>query len=234
MANATASSRRKSNPKTQLNFLCRLERTFFQDSDDSARLHFNVLGCHYEVPVSLLNNYPTTLLGEPTLRAQYYDYRTDEFIFDRHPHAFESIITFYQSDGDSLAKPHGMPTEVFYEELKFFRLPSSLLIAYYDREIAPMVHIEVVPKDRSKRYVWLLLKYATHDWKSQAMRTFDFLLNLIALWTFARDCVCDHRLTQILYWIEESNGKVLRPVYMLLHLHMSTVGHWWEYGASSH
>ena len=234
MTTSSASSERNSNPRIQLNFLCRLETAFFPDSDDSVRLRFNVLGCHFEIPVSLLNNYPTTLLGEPTLRAQYYDYRTDEFIFDRHPQAFESIITFYQSDGDSLAKPYGMPAEVFYEELKFFRLQSSLLIAYYDREIASMIDIEIVPRDGSKRYVWLLLKYATHDWKSQAMRTFDLLINLVALWTFARDCVGDHRHSQILYWIEETNGQVLRPVYMLLHLHVSTVCHRREFSATAH
>ncbi len=38
-----------------------------------------------------LNNCPNTLLGEPKLRALYYDYLEDEFTVDRHPQAFESI-----------------------------------------------------------------------------------------------------------------------------------------------
>jgi hypothetical protein len=209
--------------KKQLNFLYRFHKALYQDADESVRLNFNILGHHYEIPVSILNNYPNTLLGEPKLRALYYDYLKDEFIFDRHPQAFESIITFYQSDGNSLSKPDWMPREIFYEELKFFRLKSSTLISYYDQEIAPMIDIQIVPKNKYKRYLWLLLNYSTQDWRSQLIRTIDFILNLVALWTFTRDCISDYRISQIMYWIQETNGQVLRPIYMLFHLHMSTV-----------
>ena len=218
------SSTSRSILKKQFNFLYRLERALYQDFDDSARLKFNVLGHRYEIPVAILNNYPNTLLGEPKLRAAYYDFVTDEYVFDRHPLAFESIITFYQSDGNSLAKPQWMPSEMFYEELKFFRLQSSVLISFYDQEIAPMIDIQLVPVGKRRRYLWLLLNYATHDWTSQLMRTMDFLLNLMALFTLTRDCIADHRTSHIIYWIEERSGEVLRPVYMLLHLHLSTVG----------
>ena len=213
----------KSILKRQLNFLCRLNKALHQDSNESARLNFNVLGHHYEIPVSVLNNYPDTLLGEPKWRVRYYDYAKDEFIFDRHPQAFESILTFYLSDGNSLSKPEYMPAEIFYEELKFFRMKPSLLASFYDQDIAPMVDIELVPRSPWKRSIWLLLNYQTHDWKSQLMRTIDFLLNLLTLWTFIRDCLSDHRVSQIVYWIEESNRHVLRPIYKLLHFHISNV-----------
>jgi hypothetical protein len=217
------SKRSKTTLKKQLNFLYRLEKALYQDTDETVRLKFNVLGHHYEVPLSILNSYPNTLLGEPKLRALFYDYFNDEFIFDRHPQAFESIIAYYQSDGDSLSKPDWMPSEMFYEELKFFRMNSSLLISFFDQELAPMINLQIVPKNKEQRYAWLLLNYASNDWQSQIMRTIDFLWNLIALWTFVRDCTSDHHMSQIVYWIEEINGEVLRPVYMLLHLHISTV-----------
>ncbi|CAF2517152.1 unnamed protein product [Rotaria sp. Silwood2] len=213
----------KSILKKELKFLYRLNKALYQDVDESVRLNFNVLGHHYEIPVSILNNYPNTLLGEPKLRANYYDYLKDEFIFDRHPQAFESIITFYLSDGNSLSKPDWMPTEMFYEELKFFRMKSSILTSYYDQEIASMIDIKIIPKNKYKRYLWLVINYSTQDWYSQLMRIIDFILNLIALWTFARDCLSDHRMSQIIYWIEESNGQVFRPIYMLFHLHMYNV-----------
>jgi hypothetical protein len=223
MLKAPNSEATKSTLKKQLNFLYRLNKALHQDSDESVRLNFNILGHHYEIPVSILNNYPDTLLGEPKSRALYYDYLKDEFVFDRHPEAFESIITFYQSDGNSLSKPEWMPTEIFYEELKFFRLKTSILISYYDQEIAPMIDIQIIPKNKYKRYLWLSLNYSTQDCKSQIMRSIDFILNLTALWTFTRDCISDHHMSQIIYWIEESNGHVLRPIYMLFHLHISTV-----------
>ena len=209
--------------KRQLNFLYRLEKALFHDSDESTRLKFNVLGHRYEIPVSILNNYPNTLLGEPKLRASFYDFRNDEFVFDRHPQAFESIITFYESDGNSLAKPEWMPSEMFYEELKFFRLNSLTLIAFYDQEIAPMIDLEIVPKHRIRRFLWLLLNYSTFDWKSQLMHAFDFTINLAALWTLIQDCLNNHSNSTILYWIEENNRKILRPIYLLLDLRLSTV-----------
>ena len=137
------SNSQKSSLKKQLNLLYRLEKALYQDNDGSARLKFNVLGHHYEIPAAILTNYPDTLLGEPKLRALYYDYVNDEFVFDRHPQAFESILTFYQSDGDSLSKPEWMPAEIFYEELKFFRIKTSILVSFFDQEIAPMIEISV-------------------------------------------------------------------------------------------
>ena len=226
MANTADSNAEQLSLKNQLSLLCRLHKALYQDSDESIRLNFNVLGHHYELPVSILNNHPNTLLGEPKLRAGYYDYSKDEYIFDRHPQAFESILTFYHSDGNSLSKPDFMPVEIFYEELKFFRLKTSILKSYYDQEIAPMIDIQILPRNPWKRYLWLLFNYSTQDWKSQLMYTMDFLLNLTALWTFTRDCISDQQMSQIIYWIEETNGQVLRPIYMLLHLHGSTVGYW--------
>lgn len=218
-----ASASENSNLKRQLDFLCRLNKALHQDSNESTRLNFNVLGHHYEIPVSVLNNYPDTLLGEPKWRVRYYDYINDEFIFDRHPQAFESILTFYLSDGNSLSKPEYMPAGIFYEELKFFRMKSSLLASYYDQDIGPMIDIEFVPRSPWRRSIWLLLNYQTHDWKSQLMRTIDFLLNLLTFWTLIRDCLSDHRMSQIVYWIKESNQHILRPIYKLLHIQISSV-----------
>jgi hypothetical protein len=64
----------KSILKKQLNFHYRLNKALYQNSDESSGLDFNSLGHHYEISVSVLNNYPNTLLGESKLRALYYDY----------------------------------------------------------------------------------------------------------------------------------------------------------------
>ncbi|UJR37830.1 hypothetical protein I4U23_030520 [Adineta vaga] len=213
----------KSIYKNQLKFLYRLNKALYQDSDESIRLNFDILGHHYEIPLSILNNYPNTLLGEPKLRAVYYNYTKDEFVIDRQPQAFESILTFYVSDGKSLSKPNGMPSEIFYEELKFFRIHSSILRSFYDQEIAPLIEIQIIPRNKYKRYLWLLLNYSTHDRKSQVIRSIDFLLNLIALWTYTKDYINDQHMSQIMFWIEETNGQVLRPIYKLFHLQISTI-----------
>ncbi|RNA07734.1 potassium voltage-gated channel subfamily A member 10 [Brachionus plicatilis] len=58
----------------------------------NSRIRINISGKIFEVPESILNQYPLTLLGCYEERIQFYDCVRDEFFFDRNREAFEDIL----------------------------------------------------------------------------------------------------------------------------------------------
>jgi hypothetical protein len=55
----------------------------------NSRLRLNVSGRRFELGEHLLAKYPQSLLGSKSDRGQYYDWRNDEYFFDRNREAFE-------------------------------------------------------------------------------------------------------------------------------------------------
>jgi hypothetical protein len=68
-----------------------------------------------------LNQFPDTLLGDPSRRIRYFDPLRNEYYFDRHRNCFEAIIYYYQSGG-RLRRPGNVPLDVFSEEIQFYEL----------------------------------------------------------------------------------------------------------------
>ena len=84
-------------------------------------IRFNISGRRMEIKEHLLDNYPTTLLGNKKTRLLNYDQQRDEYFYDRSADCFESIFYFYQSKGRIII-PLYSHLETFYDELKYFRL----------------------------------------------------------------------------------------------------------------
>ena len=59
-------------------------------------LLFQVGGLRYETQIRTLNQFPDTLLGDPSRRVRYFDPVRNEYYFDRHRNCFEAIIYYYQ------------------------------------------------------------------------------------------------------------------------------------------
>lgn len=78
-------------------------------------------GLRYETQIRTLNQFPDTLLGDPSRRIRYYDPVRNEYYFDRHRNCFEAIIYYYQSGG-RLRRPVNVPLDVFSEEIQFYEL----------------------------------------------------------------------------------------------------------------
>lgn len=78
-------------------------------------------GLRYETQKRTLNQFPDTLLGDPSRRIRYYDPVRNEYYFDRHRNCFEAIIYYYQSGG-RLRRPVNVPLDVFSEEIQFYEL----------------------------------------------------------------------------------------------------------------
>ena len=78
-------------------------------------------GLRYETQIRTLNQFPDTLLGDPSRRIRFYDPVRNEYYFDRHRNCFEAIIYYYQSGG-RLRRPVNVPLDVFSEEIQFYEL----------------------------------------------------------------------------------------------------------------
>ena len=89
-------------------------------------IRFNISGRRMEIKEHLLDNYPTTLLGNKKTRLLNYDQQRDEYFYDRSADCFESIFYFYQSKGRIII-PLYSHLETFYDELKYFRLVNYII-----------------------------------------------------------------------------------------------------------
>ena len=91
------------------------------DSNNLFCFEFQVSGLRYETQIRTLNQFPDTLLGDPSRRIRYFDPVRNEYYFDRHRNCFEAIIYYYQSGG-RLRRPVNVPLDVFSEEIQFYEL----------------------------------------------------------------------------------------------------------------
>jgi hypothetical protein len=80
-----------------------------------------VSGLRFETQLRTLNQFPDTLLGDPTRRIRYFDPLRNEYFFDRNRPSFDAILYYYQSGG-RLRRPVNVPLDVFSEEIKFYEL----------------------------------------------------------------------------------------------------------------
>ena len=86
---------------------------------DSDIITLNVSGRKFVIARANLTLYPSTLLGSPALQ---HFFRPDhhEYFIDRNRDVFESIFDFYMSG--KLYPPHGIPEEMYQEEVKFYQM----------------------------------------------------------------------------------------------------------------
>jgi len=85
------------------------------------RIIFNVSGKRFETTFECLNGFPDTLLGTEEDRKKFYDPVRDEYFLNRNQVAFDSVLYYYQSDGE-IYRPANIPEKVFSREIEYYRL----------------------------------------------------------------------------------------------------------------
>ena len=90
------------------------------------RLHFNVCGEKFEVLESTVQRFPDTLLADPAGREKFWDEERKEYYLDRNRACFESVLTYYQSNG-ILIRPQNIPDVLFIREVQFYDLGEDVL-----------------------------------------------------------------------------------------------------------
>lgn len=85
-----------------------LEASKHPDYESTERVVINVSGLKFETELQTLNNFPRTLLGNPSRRVRYFDPLRNEYFFDRNRPSFDAILYYYQSNG-RLRRPNHVP-----------------------------------------------------------------------------------------------------------------------------
>ncbi|CAF4168107.1 unnamed protein product, partial [Rotaria sp. Silwood2] len=134
------------------------------DYESSERVVINVSGLKFETQLQTLNNFPRTLLGNPSRRVRFFDPLRNEYFFDRNRPSFDAILYYYQSNG-RLRRPNHVPIDIFTEEIKFFELGEDAFNKFREDEGFIKEDERILPKTEFQRKVWLLFEYPeTSQW----------------------------------------------------------------------
>ncbi|KAF8571979.1 hypothetical protein P879_00268 [Paragonimus westermani] len=121
------------------------------------RVVLNVSGLRFETWIAVLNNHPTTLLGNSIKRRPFWDSYRNEYFFDRHRPSFEAIFNYYQYGG-RLKRPAVVADDVFLSEVEFFEIEADAVESYKKGE-GYVPEVIVLPEKPWKRRLWLLFEY---------------------------------------------------------------------------
>lgn len=157
------------------------------------RVVINVSGMTFETKEGTLNRFPDTLLGSPSRRQQYYNPVVQEYFFNRHRVAFESILFYYQSGG-RLIWPDDIPASVFTEEVEFFQLGEQALKSvarclYQNRRAQ---HAEP-PQWTFQRRVWNLFEHPDTSNFARAIALFSVLMIATSVLISCLETLCQFK-----------------------------------------
>lgn len=139
------------------------------------RIVINVSGMTFETKEGTLLRFPDTLLGNPTRRKQYYNPVVQEYFFNRHRVAFESILFYYQSGG-RLLWPEDIPASIFTEEVEFFQLGEQALNSVAKCLNQDRRKQNVSPQWSFKNRVWNLFEHPDTSNFARIIAMFSILM----------------------------------------------------------
>jgi len=153
------------------------------DHDYCERIVINVGGLRYETQVRTLNQFPDTLLGDPSRRIRYYDPVRNEYYFDRHRNCFEAIIYYYQSGG-RLRRPVNVPLDIFSEEIQFYELGELAITKFREDEGFIKEEEKPLPTNDLQRKVWLLFEYPESSQRARIVAIISVFVILLSIVIF--------------------------------------------------
>ena len=153
------------------------------------RITINVSGQYYELWASMLNRHPTTLLGNPEKRLEYYDQRRDEYFFDRHRPSFEAVFNYYKYGG-GLRRPDPVPDDIFLSELEFYEIESDS-IERYKKEEGYVKNVMILPDNPIQRTIWKLMEYPETSCYAYAMAIVSVLVTMLSIVLFCVETLED-------------------------------------------
>lgn len=121
-----------------------LQQPNVKTSKNNNRLRFNVCGEAFEVLESTVQRYPNTLLADAARREKFWDSDFEEYYLDRNRACFESVLTYYQSNG-ILIRPQNIPDVLFIRELQFYDLGEEVLQKVRGNYISCLCFKQVAP-----------------------------------------------------------------------------------------
>ncbi|KAF5281018.1 hypothetical protein FQA39_LY05223 [Lamprigera yunnana] len=144
-----------------------------------------VSGLRFETQLRTLNQFPDTLLGDPSRRIRYLDPLRNEYFFDRNRPCFDAILYYYQSGG-RLRRPINVPLDVFLDEIKFYELGELTINKFRGDQGFLKEEEKPLPSHKFQRNVWLLFEYPE---SSQAARVVAIISVFVILLYIGIFCV---------------------------------------------
>ena len=146
------------------------------------RITINVSGQYYELWASTLNRHPTTLLGNPEKRLEYYDQRRDEYFFDRHRPSFEAVFNYYKYGG-GLRRPDPVPDDIFLSELEFYEIENES-VERYKKEEGYVKEVMILPDNPIQRKLWMLMEYPETSCFAYAIAIVSVIVTVLSIVLF--------------------------------------------------
>lgn len=147
------------------------------------RVVINVSGLRFETQLRTLNQFPETLLGDPSRRIRYFDPLRNEYFFDRNRTSFDAILYYYQSGG-RLRRPVNVPLDVFSEEIKFYELGEYAINKFREDEGFIKEEERPLPDNRIQRRLWLLFEYPESSQNARVVAIISVFVILLSIVIF--------------------------------------------------
>ncbi|XP_053970456.1 potassium voltage-gated channel protein Shaker isoform X4 [Hylaeus volcanicus] len=170
------------NPHTQYTGVTHFE-PIPHDHDFCERVVINVSGLRFETQLRTLNQFPDTLLGDPSRRLRYFDPLRNEYFFDRNRPSFDAILYYYQSGG-RLRRPVNVPLDVFSEEIKFYELGELATNKFREDEGFIKEEEKPLPADEFQRKIWLLFEYPESSQGARVVAIISVFVILLSIVIF--------------------------------------------------
>ncbi|XP_051161907.1 potassium voltage-gated channel protein Shaker isoform X1 [Leptopilina boulardi] len=153
------------------------------DHDFCERVVINVSGLRFETQLRTLNQFPDTLLGDPSRRIRYFDPLRNEYFFDRNRPSFDAILYYYQSGG-RLRRPVNVPLDVFSEEIKFYELGELATNKFREDEGFIKEEEKPLPSHEYQRKIWLLFEYPESSQGARVVAIISVFVILLSIVIF--------------------------------------------------
>ena len=147
------------------------------------RVVISLRGVIFETFERTLTRFPHTLLGNPAMRARFFDPVRREFCFDRSQHIFDAILFYYQSSG-ILSRPSNVKEDEFEEELRYFGIYDGIAALK-----ATPSELKPINEDCIQRRIWQLLENPSSSYTSKIIAHVSFLVIVMSSVTFCIETV---------------------------------------------
>ncbi|KAK5970841.1 Potassium voltage-gated channel protein Shaker [Trichostrongylus colubriformis] len=148
----------------------------------------NVSGLRFQTFERTLARFPNTLLGCKSKRERYYLQDVNEYFFDRHRSAFESILYIYQSGG-RVKRPESVSIDVFLREMRFFQMGDHMVEEFWIAEGYEKPKEAILPTNVSQRRLWELMEFPDSSLAARILAFISIFVIVISIVSFCWETV---------------------------------------------
>lgn len=164
-----------------------------KDIDDGEqKVIINIAGLHFETRLKTLDQFPNTLLGDPSKRIDYFDPMRNEYFFDRNRPSFDGILYYYQSGG-KIRRPANVPIDVFADEITFYELGSEAMEQFREEEGFIKEREVPLPSNEIYRQFWLLFEYPESSNAARGVALVSLIVIIVSIIIFCMETLPEFR-----------------------------------------